>query len=304
MQKKQTIIEQKATKLSKKLGENASEEDVNKVRKNLNKMNRGIVSKVWDKVLNLWQAFNSPDTPVVSKIIIIGSLLYLVLPFDVISDVIPGLGFVDDVFVIGLTVQQVLNITAKTVYEVAKEPVDNFIKEKIQNTLNISIKKSVINIAISLVVMVIALLVIIYKDWNIVASFYISSFLLIGLIIWNITKLVINVHKSWSYFVAVIKNRSIKKGIANYIKTEYKITNIYENVVSVGSQVVPSLKMYPQIEDIVNHYIKFACRKLLLFFILIAIYTVAFSFIIKPFLFTFFSGIQMKEIYLYPFMKH
>ncbi len=304
MHKKQTAIERNAAKLSKKLGENASEDDVKKVEKNLNKMNRGVISKVWDKVLSLWQAFNSPDTPVVSKIIIIGSLLYLVLPFDVISDVIPGLGLLDDFFVIGITVQQVLNITAKTVYEIAKEPVDNYVKEKIQTTLNASIKKTVINIGISLVVMAVSLLVIIFKDWNVVASFYISSFLLIGLIIWNLYKMIFNIHKAWPYIVSVIKSRSLKKGIANHVKTEYKITNIYENIVNTGSQFVPSLKMYPQVEEIVNHYIKYAFRKLFLFFILIAIYTVSFSFIIKPFLFTFFSGIQMKEIYLYPFVKH
>jgi len=40
-------------------------------------------------------------------IIIAGALAYVVLPVDVIPDFIPGIGFIDDVFVVGMVIKSV-----------------------------------------------------------------------------------------------------------------------------------------------------------------------------------------------------
>ncbi|WP_251443935.1 YkvA family protein [Veillonella intestinalis] len=50
----------------------------------------------------LFYCFRDPDTPKYVKAIIAGALGYLILPIDVISDRIPGLGWVDDAAVIAL----------------------------------------------------------------------------------------------------------------------------------------------------------------------------------------------------------
>lgn len=102
--------EKKAEEMAKRFGSNASESDINNVRDNLDKMNRGPLKKVWDKVTQLWEAFKSPDTPASAKAIIIGALLYAVSPLDVIPDVIPVLGLTDDAGVIGLAFTQVMRL--------------------------------------------------------------------------------------------------------------------------------------------------------------------------------------------------
>ncbi len=102
--------ETKAEDMAKRFGSNASESDINNVRDNLDKMNRGPLKKVWGKVTQLWEAFKSPDTPASAKAIIIGALLYAVSPLDVIPDVIPVLGLTDDAGVIGLAFTQVMRL--------------------------------------------------------------------------------------------------------------------------------------------------------------------------------------------------
>ncbi|WP_288603207.1 YkvA family protein [uncultured Treponema sp.] len=102
--------QQEAINMAMKFGENATEEDVENVSKKMDKMKKGALAKVWDKVQELWAAFKSPDTPLSTKSIIIGSLIYMVTPIDIIPDIIPGLGLLDDAFIIGLVFTQVMKL--------------------------------------------------------------------------------------------------------------------------------------------------------------------------------------------------
>ena len=76
-------------------------------------MNKGPLAKIWDKVTQLWEAFKSPDTPASLKAIIIGGLIYMVSPIDLIPDVIPVAGLLDDAGVIGLVFSQFLRFAGK-----------------------------------------------------------------------------------------------------------------------------------------------------------------------------------------------
>ena len=53
-----------------------------------------------EKVLQLFYAAQSPDTPAWARRVIYGALAYLVLPFDAIPDFLPALGFTDDLAII------------------------------------------------------------------------------------------------------------------------------------------------------------------------------------------------------------
>lgn len=104
--------EQEAQDMAEKYGRNASEEDIENVQENMDKMNRGPLAKIWDKVVTLWEAFKSPNTPKHLKAIIIGGLIYMVSPIDLIPDFIPFFGLTDDVGVIGLVFSQFMRLTA------------------------------------------------------------------------------------------------------------------------------------------------------------------------------------------------
>ncbi len=92
--------EEKAIEMAKKMGENATPNDVQIVAENIDSMKKGPLEKVWDKVTELWNAFRSPNTPTSLKLFIIGALIYMVSPIDIVPDSIPFFGLLDDVAVI------------------------------------------------------------------------------------------------------------------------------------------------------------------------------------------------------------
>lgn len=100
-------IKSAAIKMAQKLGEKFTsadnkidEKQVRQIDDNLDKMNKGPLTKIWDKVMALYSLLKSPDTPFAKKAVIFGGLLYLVMPFDVLPDFIFPLGLMDDVAVI------------------------------------------------------------------------------------------------------------------------------------------------------------------------------------------------------------
>ena len=105
--------EAKAADMAARMGKNATEADIENVANKMGSMNKGPLAKIWDKVTQLWEAFKSPDTPASLKAIIIGGLIYMVSPVDLIPDVIPVAGLLDDAGVIGLVFSQFLRFAGK-----------------------------------------------------------------------------------------------------------------------------------------------------------------------------------------------
>ena len=75
---------------------------------------KGALEKVWENltlmfgIVASWVKGDYKDVPIGSIIAIIAALIYLICPIDFIPDFIPGVGYIDDVFVIGLVVAQVI----------------------------------------------------------------------------------------------------------------------------------------------------------------------------------------------------
>lgn len=60
-------------------------------------------------VLRLWYALEHPDAPPWLKIATAAMLLYLVSPFDLIPDVVPVVGLLDDVVLVPLALRWLLS---------------------------------------------------------------------------------------------------------------------------------------------------------------------------------------------------
>lgn len=74
---------------------------------------KGPIGEIWDKLQLLisifqdWIYGNYKEIPTGSIIMIIIGLVYFVVPVDIIPDWIIGLGFLDDVTVLGLIIKQI-----------------------------------------------------------------------------------------------------------------------------------------------------------------------------------------------------
>jgi len=90
-------------KILNKMQERASEDQIPWIKSKLEKMKRGAIEDVWPNVQALWKLILDPNAAKRSKLMAIGSLVYLVSPIDAIPDVIPVLGLSDDAAVIVAT---------------------------------------------------------------------------------------------------------------------------------------------------------------------------------------------------------
>lgn len=76
--------------------------------------------EVVEKALWLYYALQRPETPIWAKRVIVGALAYFILPFDFISDLLPGLGFTDDLGVIATALSTVAMYITPAVKEQAR----------------------------------------------------------------------------------------------------------------------------------------------------------------------------------------
>ena len=56
--------------------------------------------EVLEKALIMYYCLKDDDTPAKSKAVILGALAYFIIPFDAIPDVLPGVGYTDDLGVL------------------------------------------------------------------------------------------------------------------------------------------------------------------------------------------------------------
>jgi uncharacterized membrane protein YkvA (DUF1232 family) len=87
--------------------------------------------------LLLYYALQSPNTPLKAKIQIYGALGYLILPFDIVPDFIPVVGYIDDLGALMLAVGAVAMNIDQGVKQKAKDKLTDFFGEDAANNQDI-----------------------------------------------------------------------------------------------------------------------------------------------------------------------
>lgn len=104
-----------AKKEAEEILDNKKERDklLNKSMNIAFKLRSGPLAQVWEDLQLLFSLMKDyfsgeyKEIPVGSVVVILGALIYLVNPIDLIPDIVPVLGNIDDVFIIGLVLSQV-----------------------------------------------------------------------------------------------------------------------------------------------------------------------------------------------------
>jgi uncharacterized membrane protein YkvA (DUF1232 family) len=200
-----------AVEEAEKLGHHASDKDIHKVEVNLDKMKRGPIAKIWDMVQTLWQGFKSPDVPAATKVMIIGALIYLVSPIDIIPDTFGPAGLLDDAAVIAFIYAQckdlILNTIPKVTQQLKKgmeeagnaacEQIDRITEDAISDTAGKQFKlfcrRMLFNSLLKLALFTTSMILLYFSrpDW--VADKYLASVLLCFVTAWFITALIPNI---------------------------------------------------------------------------------------------------------------
>lgn len=91
-------------------------------------------SKVIYSGLLLFYAVESPKTPLRAKVQIYGALGYLILPLDLMPDLLPIVGYVDDLSALGLALAAVARSIDDDVRRKAKSKLRDFLGDDVLNS--------------------------------------------------------------------------------------------------------------------------------------------------------------------------
>jgi uncharacterized membrane protein YkvA (DUF1232 family) len=94
-------------------------------------------SKVIYSGLLLFYALESPKTPLRAKLQIYGALGYLILPLDIVPDLLPIIGYVDDLSALGLALASVAGSIDDDVKRKAKNKLRDFLGEDVMSSKGI-----------------------------------------------------------------------------------------------------------------------------------------------------------------------
>ena len=85
---------------------------------------------VVEKALLLYYAFQNADTPTWAKGVIVGALGYFIMPVDAIPDIIPVVGYADDLGVLVAAIATVAAYITPEVHEQAKDKITQWFGEE------------------------------------------------------------------------------------------------------------------------------------------------------------------------------
>lgn len=281
--------EKEAINKAESLGQNATEKDRNNLEKTLPKMNRSIVHKVWDKVQFLYDTYKKAELPVNLQISVIGALLYLILPIDVFPDLVPFIGFLDDVAVVLFIYKKVAGYAVPKLIEKKVQEIEESKYSEIDKKLNDIFRQNIILSIFTFLINLTGLIMLILKPFGIELSRMLSiSMFSIALII-SVAFLINNIQKYGSITIynlkIVIKEKSLKNGIRKAVLNKYpEITKAYAKI-DLARHFVPGLDAVPQLDDIIKDFVQHYKKNAILFCSLIFVYSVSLLVVRTIFLF-------------------
>ena len=292
-----------------KLGKSFDKKDVDKVNLNISSMNKGALANVWDKVLFLLKRFNENSSPK-DKALIIGALLYAILPVDIIPDVIPGLGLVDDAF----AVVMVYNIVRKSVPLVKKavektqekviKKVDNIISWAVEQKLDLAYNRKLVSSLFNLILFVFAILFTVCPVFGEPASSIVASLLLLTsvvLAIISIVKTIRNRH-TIPLMRSIWKQKSVKNGLTEYIRSLNEKITFGEKTIDDFFALLGEPANQRFLDHLVDHC-WLLIRKSVVRFILVIVCVVASFFIVRKTVLLEFANLSFLEICFYSMTK-
>lgn len=270
--KKERLYREKA----EALGKTAGDKEVMEVEEKLPAMNRGPVKKIWDKVVFLWDAYRKAEIPVRLKITIIGALLYLILPADIVPDVIPGIGLVDDCAVILIVFNEVSKFLVPKVVKKLKTTIQESYYSKIDFKLKEVFYTMLVNSAVTFCINMAGIAILLvnpvgeysrYVAFGIFGIVFIYTMIRIILYFKHYGNITLEIMKH------VFKEKSLSRGVGLFVTEKYPvITKIYAGI-NIAQNFIPGLDSVPDFDLIVKDFITHYRKKIILVAALFILYT-------------------------------
>lgn len=274
-----SITKKKALQTAQKLGEQASEKDIQELDSKLPAMKRGPVAKIWDKVLFLWEKLKSPDVPKKYRVVIAGALLYLALPIDVVPDAIPVVGLLDDVAVIvaivGLVAKAVSvakNIIPQIETKIEKKIEDKFyeISYKVINEKLAQVFSSIlITTCMSFLATVIGCVILLVKPFGEPTSRYVAITIFTMTFFYALTRFIIYLKNygtmTLKIAAGIYRKKNVPEGLADFLCTNYAFIAKTFAGIQIAQKFVPALNQIPDAPQIIDTFYKHYKKRIFVF---------------------------------------
>ena len=193
-----------------------------------------------------------------------------------------------------------LNMTVPVAVEAAIEKACRVIDEKLHKMYKSTIMNSIITLGLNIAGMLFAL----FNPFGIVLSkyvaalFFFTSFVFFTLrmikFLQNYGRTTLDIGKN------IVTSRSVSTGIENYVYQQFPVVSFAYTGIEVASCHLPALRKIPSLKETVRRIIQVFWKQVLVYVLVVLIYTVGVYWVAKPILLERFAGLKWYEVYFYP----
>lgn len=179
-----------------------------------------------------------------------------------------------------------LNIAAPVAIGFAVEKLVEKAVVLIEIKLHEIYKLTIINSIITFLINLAGILLIIFRPFGINLSRQIAFTFFGTALIISLIRLIFFAKNNGKIILGITREsfsqKSFYKGTENFIISQFPmISKIYTGI-ELGEKYVPSLSLFPRIENLTRTFVYMFRRQLIIYAVLLSIYTVVFFWIIKP----------------------
>ena len=272
-----TITKKKALKKADELGKKSTEKDVQELDAKLPAMKKGVIAKIWDKVLFLWEQAKSPEVPLRLKLVIVGALLYLILPVDVLPDTLPGVGLLDDLSVLLTVFREVSKFALPKLEKKIEDKFYEVSYQKIDEKLSEIYKSILATTIITFFVNAVGCTILVTKPFGNVISRKVAVAIFVSIFVFALIRFILYI-KTYGQLTkklasSVYKKKSISQGVSDFVCSEYRYIAYLFDGLQIVKSVVPELKDSPDGPQIVKTFKNHYRKRIILFSVFFILYS-------------------------------
>ena len=193
-----------------------------------------------------------------------------------------------------------LNMTVPVAAEAAIEKACSVINEKLHEMYKSTIMNSVITLGVNIAGMLVAL----FNPFGIVVSKYVAALFFFSSFVFFTLRMIKFLHDYGRTTLEIGKNivtsKSVSTGIENYVYQQFPVVSLAYTGIELVSCHLPALRKIPSIKETVKRIIQVFWKQVLVYVLVVLIYTVGVYWVAKPILLERFAGLKWYEVYFYP----
>ena len=193
-----------------------------------------------------------------------------------------------------------LDMTVPVAVEAAIEKACSVINAKLHEMYKSTIMNSIITLGLNIAGMLVAL----FNPFGIVVSKYVAALLFIASFVfftWRLVKFLKNYGRTTvDIGKNIVTSRSVSTGIENYVYQQFPIVSLAYTGIEIAACQLPALKKIPSIKATVKRIVRIFWKQVLVYGLVVLIYSVGVYWIAKPILLERFVGLKWYEVYFYP----